>query len=493
MFMAPTDWKQLYTNTLQQVRSGQISQSRLDDAVRRILRVKLRDRLFEEGPPASRPLAGHFDLLGSPQHRAIARRAVRESLVLLKNENHLLPLKPRERVLVAGDGADNIPMQCGGWTITWQGTGTTNKDFPHGESIWQGIAQTVRAAGGDAELSAEGTFKQKPDVAIVVYGENSYAEFQGDVPNLAFSPGNDTDLELLGRLRAAGIPVVSVFLSGRPLWVNPELNASNAFVAAWLPGSEGDGVADVLFRKPDGAIRYDFQGKLAFSWPRTPLQFGSDTPGQRLFALGYGLRDASNGNLAKLPQGSGLPSATLVDTQVFFASGRTGSGWHWAVADDAGASPVARGIGSSDAGRLTLTAIDRVKQEDARQLRWSGTGQSTAEITGVTAIDLTRQTNGQMALGFDYRVEDAPSAPVTVSMSCGASCAGIVAVTSALSAAPRGHWQHLDIPLACFASAGANMSRVRTPFALQTVGKLTLAIGNIRLESGTAGSAACAH
>ncbi len=168
-------------------------------------------------------------------------------------------------------------MQCGGWTITWQGTGTTNNDFPHGESIWHGIAQAVHAAGGEAELSPDGAYKAKPDVAIVVYGEKPYAEFQGDVPNLAFSPGDDSDLALLRRLHAAGIPVVSVFISGRPLWVNPQLNASNAFIAAWLPGSEGGGIADVLFRRPDGAIRYDFRGKLAFSWPRTPLQFGTDT------------------------------------------------------------------------------------------------------------------------------------------------------------------------------------------------------------------------
>lgn len=493
MFMAPTDWKQLYGNTLQQVRSGRIPRSRLDDAVRRILRVKLRDRLFEEGPPASRPLAGHFDLLGSAQHRAVARRAVRESLVLLKNESHLLPLKPEERVLVAGDGADNIPMQCGGWTLTWQGTGTTNRDFPHGESIWGGIAQAVRAAGGEAELSRDGTFKRKPDVAIVVYGEKPYAEFQGDVPNLAFSPGDDSDLELLRRLRAAGIPVVSIFLSGRPLWVNPQLNASNAFVAAWLPGSEGDGIADVIFRKPDGAMRYDFHGSLSFAWPRTPLQFGSDTPGRPLFPLGYGLRDASNGSLARLPEASGLPSAALVDNQMFFASGRTGSGWHWAVADDAGASPVARGIGASDSGRLTLTALDKTQQEDSRLLRWSGSGQSTAEITGATAIDLTRQSNGQMALGFDYRVEQAPSAAVTVGMGCGASCGGTVPVTATLRAAPRGQWRHLDIPLACFAAAGANVGRVWTPFALQTAGKLTLGITNIRLQSGPAGGAACRH
>ena len=490
MFMAPTDWKQLYTNTLQQVRAGEIARSRLDDAVRRILRVKLRAHLFEEGPPASRPLAGHFDLLGSPAHRAIARRAVRESLVLLKNEDHLLPLRPRERVLVAGGGADDIPQQSGGWTITWQGTGTTNADFPHGQSIWQGIASTVRAAGGVAELSEDGTSKEKPDVAIVVYGENSYAEFQGDVPNLAFSPGNDADLALLKRLRAAGIPVVSVFLSGRPLWVDPELNASNAFIAAWLPGSEGEGIADVLFRRPDGAVRYDFHGTLSFSWPATPLQFGADTPGKPLFPVGYGLRDASDGHLSRLPEDSGLLSSAVIDKDVFFIAGRTGSGWHWAVADDAGATSMAHGIGASDSGRLTLTSIDKAKQEDARQLRWSG-GQATAEITGAAPIDLSRQVNGQLSLGFDYRVEEPPGAEVTLSVGCGPSCSGTLAITPELQAAVRGRWQHLDIPLACFAAAGASMTRVWTPFALRTAGKLTLGIANIRLESGIAGTARC--
>ena len=240
----------------------------------------------------------------------------------------------------------------------------------------------------------------------------------------------------------------------------------------------------MLFRKPDGAVGYDFRGKLSFSWPRTPLQFGTDTPGQPLFPLGYGLRDASDGTLQRLPEASGLPSAALIDNKVFFASGGPGSGWHWAVADDAGASPVARGIGASDSGRLTLTAIDKAKQEDSRRLRWTGTGQATAEITGATAIDLTRQSNGQMALGFDFRVEEAPTADVTLGMGCGASCGGSVPITPDLRAASRGQWGHLEVPLACFASAGENMSRVLTPFTLQTTGKLTLSITNIRLESG---------
>jgi beta-glucosidase len=244
--------------------------SRLDDAVRRILRVKVLAGVFEQGRPSSRPLAGRTELLGSAEHRAVARRAVRQSLVLLKNNRKLLPLRRDLNVLVAGDGAASIPRQCGGWTVTWQGTGTTNSDFPGGTSIWQAIRQAVEEGGGKATLSLDGRFTSRPDVAIVVFGEEPYAEGDGDRPNVDFGAARPRDRELLRRLRAAGVPVVSVFLSGRPMWVNPELNASDAFVAAWLPGSEGGGVADLLFRAADGSIAHDFTGKLAYSWPRWP-------------------------------------------------------------------------------------------------------------------------------------------------------------------------------------------------------------------------------
>ncbi len=190
MFMAPDSWKGLYENTLKQVQSGEIPMSRLDDAVRRILRVKLRAHMFEKGAPSTRPLGGHFELLGSPEHRAVARQAVRESLVLLKNAHQLLPLSPKVNVLVAGDGADNISKQSGGWTITWQGTGLTNADFPHAQSIWSGIDEAVSAAGGKATLSVDGSYAAKPDVAIVVFGEDPYAEFVGDRPrSLEYQPG----------------------------------------------------------------------------------------------------------------------------------------------------------------------------------------------------------------------------------------------------------------------------------------------------------------
>ena len=502
VFMAPDGWKVLFRNTLAQVRAGQIPLSRLDDAVRRVLRVKLRAGLFHEGPPVRRPLAGDFALLGDGAHRALARRAVRESLVLLKNAHQLLPLAPHERVLVAGDGANNIPMQCGGWTLTWQGSGTTNADFPHGESIWQGIQATVRAAGGTATLSVDGRYVHRPDVAIVVYCEHPYAEFEGDVHNLAFTGhAAESDLRLLRRLRAARIPVVSIFLSGRPLWVNPELNASSAFVAAWLPGSAGGGIAQVLFRRPDGRIRFDFHGTLPFAWPRTPQQYGLDTPGPALFPVGYGLRDASDGTLPQLATDSDLPRGSAVSAREFFAEGHSGAGWHWAVSEPANVGheparrsamrPVPHGLGRSFGGRLTLRALDWRRQEDAREIIWSGGGAARVALTGGTAINLVRQTNGQMVLGLHYRLEQGPSARVTLRMGCGPGCAGALSITRVLRRGGRGRWLQLRIPLACFAQAGANMSHILTPFQVDTAGRLTLAVADIRIDSDTTGAIAC--
>jgi beta-glucosidase len=300
LFMVPTAWKPWIENTLFLVKEGYIPEARIDDAVRRILRVKLRAGLLEKGKPSTRPLAGDRSVVGSAEHRALARQAVRESLVLLKNKNGVLPLKRGANVLVAGSAADDISRQCGGWTLTWQGTENTNADLPGATSIFAGIRSVVQEGGGMATLSVDGSFETRPDVAIVVFGEKPYAEFLGNVRSLDYQGPSGTDEALLAKLEAQGIPVVSVFLTGRPLWVNPELNASDAFVVAWLPGSEGGGIADVLFRNAAGEVNHDFRGKLSFSWPRdpsqTPLNRG-DTPYEPLFAYGFGLTYADRDSL----------------------------------------------------------------------------------------------------------------------------------------------------------------------------------------------------
>src|SRR6185369_5836492 len=186
MIMVPEQWKAFLQNTIAQVRAGDIPMTRIDAAVTRILRVKLRAGLFEKGRPSSRPLANKSEQIGAPQDRALAREAVRKSVVLLKNDKCLLPLSPKANVLVAGDGADNIGKQAGGWSISWQGTGNTNADFPGATSLFEGIRSAVAAAGGTATLSVEGGYETKPDVAIVVFGENPYAEWHGDIKSLDY-------------------------------------------------------------------------------------------------------------------------------------------------------------------------------------------------------------------------------------------------------------------------------------------------------------------
>jgi len=264
MFMAPYHWKELYKNTLDDVRSGAIPAARLDDAVRRILRVKLKLGLFE----AERPYEGRFDLLNSPAAHALAREAVRKSLVLLKNGG-VLPIRSAARVFVTGPGADNLPMQCGGWSLTWQTSDTTNADFPAGESIRTAFERALKSSGGRLVDGSDLTGADRPDVAVIVYGEQPYAENHGDVKLAIY---NDREvLEQLWQLRDAGIPTVSIVLSGRPLWMKPEIDASNSFVAAWLPGTEGGGIADVLIGDAEGRPRFDFSGRLPFHWPNGPF------------------------------------------------------------------------------------------------------------------------------------------------------------------------------------------------------------------------------
>ena len=304
MVMVPDDWKAFIANTVRQVEGGTIPQARIDDAVRRILRVKLRMGLFDGKPPSASPHAGDIAAL---QHRDLARRAVRESLVLLKNNGGVLPIRRGTRVLVVGRGADNLPMQAGGWSLTWQGDETTNADYPDATSILAGL----REVAGDGITIIDGTLAGATlpdyDVAIAVIGEHPYAETKGDVrlpAPLTHTLRYPQDLALLETLRGKRKPVVTVFLSGRPTYANDLLNRSDAFVAAWLPGTEGGGIADLVLAGADGEPRQDFSGRLPFAWPGDPCLTRLPTvpKSATLFPVGYGLRYARpRGVLADLP------------------------------------------------------------------------------------------------------------------------------------------------------------------------------------------------
>jgi beta-glucosidase len=307
MVMVPADWRAFITNTLQQVQSGQIPMSRIDDAVTRILRVKMRAGLFSGRKPSQRLDAGNAAAL---QARALAREAVQKSLVLLKNNGNVLPLARGRRILVVGKSANSLPNQTGGWTLTWQGTGNNNADFPNGDTILAGIQEAAGAANVTYSSNGRGVSVSNFDAVIAVVGETPYAEGQGDIgptATLEHSTRYAEDLSVLKVVTGKGKPVVTVFLSGRPLYVNNLLNRSDAFVAAWLPGTEGKGVADVLFRDASGNINKDFTGRLSFSWPgsacQTPLNSG-DASYAPLFPLGYGLSYASPATVPQLNESS---------------------------------------------------------------------------------------------------------------------------------------------------------------------------------------------
>jgi len=315
MIMVPSAWQPFIQNTIAQVENGIIPMSRIDDAVSRILRVKMRAGYADKVKPSERLHANNRSLIGAPAHRTVARQAVRESLVLLKNSDNILPLDRNLDVLVAGDAANDIGKQSGGWTVSWQGLTNANNSFPGGTSIYEGIQSVVNSAGGTTRLSVNGNYSgSKPDVAIVVFGELPYAEGAGDLSNIEYQAGYKSDLAMLEELKGQNIPVISIFITGRPLWVNKELNASNAFVAAWLPGSEGAGITDVIFKAANGEINHDFTGKLSFSWPKRSDQLvlnRGDENYDPLFAYGFGLnyqdRDTLGDDLDTSDHGTGQP------------------------------------------------------------------------------------------------------------------------------------------------------------------------------------------
>ncbi len=487
MLMAPESWRQAHECLIERLEQGQISIERINDAVRRILRVKARMGLFAKPRPSARPGAGNPRTLGAPRHRALARRAVRESLVLLKNEGGILPLEPGAHVLVAGDGARNIGKQCGGWTLTWQGTFNENDDFPNGHSILRGIEERVGASGGRVSVSEQGEFRERPDAAIVVFGEEPYAEGQGDVPHLSFSARHPEPLRVLRRLRAAEVPVVSVFLSGRPLWVNPELNASDAFVAAWLPGTEGKGIADMLFRNGGNAISHDFTGRLSFSWPRGPLQTPlnpSDENYDPLFPLGFGLSvlEAPK-SLPKLCEDD--PSQRLAENRVPVFDKRPANGFDLYVGDHKGwRVPVKARAACSPSGMLSVRNIDRATQEDAREITWHGGGAGAqVGFHGHRPLDLTPLAAAKAQLTFEVRVEARPESEVILRMDSAPPSRGCLDITNILRELPQGEWRRVAIELERFIESGTDPRSVETPFLLWSQGAMRLSLANIEIAA----------
>lgn len=446
--MAPDSWKGLFEATLRDVRNGTIPLSRVDDAVARILRVKAKLGLLDT-TPVNR---GAPALVGAPEHIAVAREAVAKSLVLLKNNGAVLPLRPGGRVLITGPGADNMAMQAGGWTITWQGTDTRPEDFPNGQTIGRALVSAVAEAGGQATISKDGKWSAKPDVAVVVFGEQPYAEYQGDMPNLAYRAlGGEQDL--IARLKAQGIKVVSVFLSGRPMFTGAQINASDAFVAAWLPGTQGSGVADVLVARRDGTTARDFTGRLPFAWPddaRSPIA-------APLFPAGYGLHYGQSGNLGTVNEDPRVDLVASASEDTYLTRGVVPSPWR---------------IGLDSV--VTSRTVDLAAQEDARQFSWAGSG---SMVIDGPPVNIMRQLDGGFALLLDWRVDSLAADPVTL-----AFAGGTLDVSALLRTAGQGARLETRIPLRCFQSAGADLKSVSAPLRITAAKGFAVTLRSAKLE-----------
>jgi beta-glucosidase len=485
MVMVPNDWKAFIANTVKDVEAGRIPVARIDDAVSRIVRVKLRAGVFGKRPSQS-AWAGKDDALLAKE---LGRRAVRESLVLLKNEGPALPLAASKRILVVGKAADSMANQTGGWALTWQGTANTNADFPKADTILAGL----KAAGANVTYSADAANVDPSgfDAVIAVIGEGPYAEGDGDiVPSgtLRHTSRYPEDLAVLRKVHGKGKPVVTVFLSGRPLWVNDLLNLSDTFIAAWLPGTEGKGVSDLLVAG-NGAKPYEFTGKLSFSWPKsvcqTPLNVG-DAGYAPLFAYGYGLKRGERSHVGMLDASYQAGGCSAADTYPVYGHADRAS-FPLRIRSGATVQPLGADLNATTKLPGIAVAIAQIKsQQDAKRVTW--TGPATFEAHGARPLALPAALADKGALRFDTVVQSAPAGKVTIAMACGAKACGTPLDATRLFARLAGKGrQSVAIPLACFR---ADLARVDTPFSVTSDGPFAAAFGDVDVTTA-AGAVAC--
>jgi beta-glucosidase len=300
LVMVPDDWKKFIPATIADVRAGRIPMSRIDDAVTRIIRVKVKSGLFDSSPSTGAHPNG--EVMHSPEVRALAREAVRKSLVLLKNDGGVLPLRRNGKILVVGTGADSLPMQAGGWSLTWQGDKTKTSDYPDADTLLSAMRKSLGAGRIDYSADGTGVDVRNYSAIVMVAAEKPYAEGAGDITfpaSMRHTSRYPEDLRALDRVSGKGVPVVTLLYSGRPVAANDLINRSDAFIAAWLPGTEGAGLADMLLAGTDGQPAFDFGGRLPFDWPAGDCLARK---GGFQFPRGYGLSLASRSTRGRLSE-----------------------------------------------------------------------------------------------------------------------------------------------------------------------------------------------
>ena len=498
--MVPHDWKDFIANTIAQVRAGEIPVARIDDAVSRILRVKVRAGVFEQPKPSERAHAGSAQAL---QDRQLARAAVRKSLVLLKNNDNVLPLAADAKVLVVGKSADSMSNQTGGWSLSWQGTGNRNADFPTGTTILGGLRDALGAANVTFSEQAVEVDPAAYDAVIAVIGETPYAEGVGDLGRRSLENArlHPEDLAVLDRVSGKGAPVVTILVTGRPLWVNKELNRSAAFVVAWLPGTEGGGVADILVQGAQTGAGWT--GTLSYSWPKfacqTPLNAG-DEGYDPLFALGYGLRSGETGSVGHLdetaPADGCLPGtgggAATDDLELFNRTDVAPYQSFIGSPDDWAGTPIGSDVSAAVAHPNIVVRTSEVNvQHDARRVQWTGSGPGSFYLRNPAGgTDLRSYLAAESAIVFDVIVHEPPTARTGLGLSFDRPSFAEVDVTELFRSLPVGVKATVKLPLACLdAPATLDFQNIETPFLISTDGAFTASFANVRCVPGAANDA----
>ena len=471
MNMVPENWKDLYRNTLRQVRNGEISIERLDDAVRRIISVKQKLGLFNGKRPSNSP----FNEVGLQHNRDIARQAVRESMVLLKNNNNVLPLKKGQKILVIGADANSLKTQTGGWTLDWQGTNNRNIDFPGSIPF---LSALIEKAGQENIDYVENLTQVNNDydVAIVVYGEQPYAEGVGDRKNLNFD--GSRHISALNLLKQKEIPTVSIFLTGRPLWVTREINLSDSFVVAWLPGTESRGMTDVLLH--NGTDDYDFSGKLPFSWPRNTRQANLnyfDATSNPLFNFGYGLTYQDETFIKNLNEGKiqykkidsiELMNGTINDKFIGFMR-----------ESDLAEVQISSNKASTQNALVSIDLIDVKIQDDTLSVNFEKSEYlNSFFLLSKEILDLSSLSDGYINL--TARVNET-GGEVKYILSCGIGCFPVIDLTEFFQVSKE--FKDYSIPIECFTNySNLDLTRVNLPMYLATEGPLNIDISKVYIS-----------
>jgi beta-glucosidase len=472
MYMVPENWKDLYRNTLRQAENGDIPIERLDDAVRRILIVKERLGLFEGKKPSNSP----FSEVGLQHNRDISRQAVRESLVLLKNNENVLPIKQGKKVLVIGPDADSLRTQTGGWTLDWQGTNNQNKDFPNSITFLDALKEEVGAENVTHVQFLNSVNAEDYDVAIVAYGEQPYAEGVGDRSNLNFS--SKRHIAFLELLAENKIPTVSLFFTGRPLWVTKEINLSDAFVVAWLPGTESRGMTDVLVN--GDKTNYDFTGKLPFSWPKNTYQANLnyyDATSDPLFAYGYGLTYEDNVSVPNLDEGEINANEQLPKIELL--KGTISENFIGYIQEsNLQQVQISSNKVSSQNDIVKVDLIDVNKQDDTLKLKITESDYlNSFLLLSKEILNLRSFDDGYINLRA--RVNET-NEDIKYLISCGIGCTPVLDLSEFLTKSDT--FIDYSLPIKCFSNnSSLDLSKVNLPLYIATKGPLDLDLMNVEI------------